>query len=163
MISPVRVVVVVLPFDPVMATIGPGRNCAASSISPMTVSPKRRACTSGGASTGTPGLTTIRSWPRNVRSPCPPVSTVMPWSSRTGISLRSSSPLFVSETVTRAPCAFMKRADATPDLPRPTTRHAFAVQFHRIYFTTSHRDTEKNNNKSLIFSVTPCLRGGKLL
>ena len=41
MISPASVVVVVLPFDPVMATIGPGRNCAASSISPITVSPKR--------------------------------------------------------------------------------------------------------------------------
>ena len=35
-ISPVSVVVVVLPFDPVIATIGPGRNCAASSISPIT-------------------------------------------------------------------------------------------------------------------------------
>ena len=54
-ISPVSVVVVVFPFDPVMATIGPGRNCAASSISPMTASPMARACTSIGASTGTPG------------------------------------------------------------------------------------------------------------
>ena len=77
-ISPVSVVVVVFPFDPVMATIGPGRNCAASSISPITASPIARACTSIGASTGTPGLTTIRSCPRNVRSPCPPVSTVIP-------------------------------------------------------------------------------------
>jgi len=63
MISPVSAVVVVLPFDPVMATIGPGKNCDASSISPITVSPSVRACTSGGASTGTPGLTTIRSCP----------------------------------------------------------------------------------------------------
>jgi len=55
MISPVSVVVVVLPFDPVMATIGPGRNWAASSTSPITASPKARACTNGGASTGTPG------------------------------------------------------------------------------------------------------------
>ena len=60
-ISPVSVVVVVFPFEPVMATIGPGRNWAASSISPITVSPSDLACTSGGASTGTPGLTTIRS------------------------------------------------------------------------------------------------------
>ena len=43
---------------------------AASSISPMTVSPALRACTSGGTSTGTPGLTTMRSCPRKVRSPC---------------------------------------------------------------------------------------------
>ena len=78
MISPASVVVVVFPFDPVMATIGPGRNRAASSISPITLSPMSSACTNDGASTGTPGLTTIRSCPRNVRSPCPPVSTVMP-------------------------------------------------------------------------------------
>src|SRR5215831_6333178 len=125
MISPTSVVVVVLPFDPVMATIGPVRNRAASSISPMTVSPRVRACTSGGASTGTPGLTTIRSCPRKVRSPCPPVSTVMPLSSRTGISLRSSSPLLVSETETLAPCRFRNNADATPDFPRPTTSTRF--------------------------------------
>ncbi len=42
-ISPVKVVVVVLPFDPVMATIGPRKNCAASSISPITASHKARA------------------------------------------------------------------------------------------------------------------------
>ena len=77
-ISPASVVVVVLPFEPVMATMFPGRNCDASSISPITGSPSARACTSGGESTGTPGLTTIRSCPRNVRSPCPPVSTAMP-------------------------------------------------------------------------------------
>ena len=50
MISPARVVVVVLPFDPVMATIGPGRNWAASSISPMTACRRARACTNLGAS-----------------------------------------------------------------------------------------------------------------
>src|SRR5215470_2597086 len=124
-ISPASVVVVVLPFDPVMATIGPERFWAASSISPITDSPKERACTSGAASTGTPGLTTIRSCPRKVRSPCPPVSTVMPLSSRTGISLRSSSPLLVSETETLAPCRFRNNADATPDFPRPTTSTRF--------------------------------------
>ena len=39
-ISPARVVVVVLPFEPVIATIGPGKNWAASSISPITGSPE---------------------------------------------------------------------------------------------------------------------------
>ena len=63
MISPVRVVVVVLPFEPVIATMFFGRNCAASSISPITGSPSARAWTKGGESAGTPGLTTIRSCP----------------------------------------------------------------------------------------------------
>ena len=77
-ISPARVVVVVLPLEPVMATMVLGRNREASSISPITGSPSARACTRGGESTGTPGLTTMRSCPRKVRSPCPPVSTAMP-------------------------------------------------------------------------------------
>src|SRR5450631_2402720 len=121
-ISPAKEVVVVLPLAPVMAAIGPARNCAASSISPITGSPRLRACTSCGASTGTPGLTTIKSCPRKVRSPCPPVSTVMPCSSRSRISSRSSASGLESDTVTRAPRDFRKSAEATPDLPRPTTR-----------------------------------------
>ena len=61
MISPVSVVVVVLPLEPVMATIFPCRKRAVSSISPMTGMPRRRACCSAATSPGTPGLTTIRS------------------------------------------------------------------------------------------------------
>ena len=38
-----------------MAAIGPGRNCAASSISPITFSPRLRAWTSCGASIGDAG------------------------------------------------------------------------------------------------------------
>ena len=40
MISPARVVVVVFPFEPVIATIFLGRNWDASSISPITGSPE---------------------------------------------------------------------------------------------------------------------------
>ncbi len=151
MISPTSVVVVVLPFDPVMATMEPGRNCAASSISPMTTSPRARACANFGASTGTPGLTTMRSWPRKVRSPWPPVSTVIPWSSSTGISLRSSSPLLVSETVTLAPCAFMKSAEATPDLPRPTTSTRLLFSSISTYFTTESQ--RRRGNQLLILRL----------
>src|ERR1700691_4461190 len=80
-----------------------------------------RACTSWAASNGTPGLTTIRSCPRKVRSPWPPVSTVIPCSNRSRISSRSSASGLVSDTVTRAPRDFRNSAEATPDLPRPTT------------------------------------------
>ena len=111
----------VFPLEPVIAIIFLGRNKDANSISPITGSPRARAWTRGAESTGTPGLTTMKSCPRKVRSPCPPVSTAIPWSSRTGISLPSWSCGFASETVTRAPLACRKSADATPDLPRPTT------------------------------------------
>src|SRR5579875_3436465 len=121
-IAPASVVVVVLPFEPVMARILPLRNCAASSSSPMTGSPKLLACTSSGVSSGTPGLTTIRSCRRKVSSPWPPASTAMPCSIRAGISLLSISALRMSETVTCAPRRRRKRAAANPDLPRPTTR-----------------------------------------
>src|SRR5215475_9062991 len=155
-ISPASVVVVVLPFDPVMATIGPERFWAASSISPITDSPRERACTSGAASTGTPGLTTIRSCPRNVRSPWPPVSTAMPWSRSRGISSRSWSGDFVSETVTRAPRAFRNSADATPDLPSPTTSTRLSLTSTEIQFLPqSHRDTEKTAWALLRASLSP--------
>src|SRR6266566_7765586 len=48
-ISPASVVVVVLPLDPVIATMVPGKNWAANSISPITVSPSARACLNGNA------------------------------------------------------------------------------------------------------------------
>ena len=164
-ISPANVVVVVFPLEPVMATIFPGKNSAASSISPITFSPKARACTSGGASTGTPGLTTMRSCPRNVRSPCPPVSTAIPWSSSAGISFLSSSCGLVSETVTRAPRAFRKSADATPDFPRPTTSTRLLERSINFISPQSHRDAEKTMPKTISrrgFSVTLCLCGERL-
>src|SRR6266481_521597 len=156
-ISPASVVVVVFPLEPVIATIGPGRCRAASSISPMTGSPAPRACTSGGASTGTPGLTTIRSWPRNVRSPWPPVSTVMPWSSRIGISSRSWSGDLVSETVTRAPRSLRNRAAATPDLPSPTTRTRLSLRSTGVSFTTeTWKQAEKRGR---LFPLDLCSHG----
>ena len=60
-ISPVRVVVVVLPLVPVMATMGAFMNQEASSTSLTTRRFCARAMVSGLMSIGTPGLTTIRS------------------------------------------------------------------------------------------------------
>ncbi len=60
-ISPTSVVVVVLPFDPVIASTLPFKNRNASSTSPITGIPSERACCNCGWSEGTPGLTTIKS------------------------------------------------------------------------------------------------------
>ncbi len=62
-ISPVIAVVVLLPLLPVMATTGPSRNGKASSTSAITGTPHRRASSSSGRSSGTPGETTTRSTP----------------------------------------------------------------------------------------------------
>src|SRR5882762_1162208 len=64
----------------------------------------------------------------------------MPWSSRRGISSRSWSGDLVSETVTRAPWSFRKRAEATPDLPRPTTSTCLSLTSTKVKFY--HRGTE---------------------
>ena len=56
-----RLVVVVLPFDPVMAMIGTRQNHDATSISEKTWSPLRAACWTMLTVEGTPGLMTIRS------------------------------------------------------------------------------------------------------
>ena len=56
-----RFVVVVLPFEPVMATIVPGQSQLANSSSEKTGTPVLAAATSGAESSGTPGLTTRKS------------------------------------------------------------------------------------------------------
>ena len=68
-ISPSSVVTVVLPLEPVTARILPLRKRPASYSSPMTGKPKLFTCASSGVSSGTPGLTTIRSWRRKVSRP----------------------------------------------------------------------------------------------
>jgi len=60
-ISPSRAVVVVFPLEPVTASMLPSRKRAASSSSPIMGMPKLRTWASSGVSSGTPGLTTIRS------------------------------------------------------------------------------------------------------
>ena len=58
---PMSDVVVVLPFVPVTPMTGPRRNSAASSNSPMTATPLRRASARAGRSQGTPGDGMIKS------------------------------------------------------------------------------------------------------
>ena len=149
-ISPIKVVVVVFPFDPVIATMSPWRNFDASSISPITGWPNALAWMMGSASMGTPGLMTIRSWLWNVRSPWPPVSTVIPSSSSAGISWRRWSSDFASETVTWAPWAFKNRAEATPERPNPTTSTRLPLNSIRPFSPQRHRVTEAS---SFVFSV----------
>ncbi len=60
-IFPVSVVVVDLPFVPVIATIRPLNQREASSISPITGTPARRAAATWGCKGETPGLSTMRS------------------------------------------------------------------------------------------------------
>ena len=55
---PVRLVVVVLPLVPVMATMGASQNQDAASISEYTSIPARNACCTMFACVGTPGLST---------------------------------------------------------------------------------------------------------
>ena len=64
-ICPVMAVVVVFPFEPVMPMISPFRNQLASSRSPITGTPRRRACSARSRSAGTPGESTTRSAPSN--------------------------------------------------------------------------------------------------
>ena len=58
---PVRLVVVVLPLVPVIATMGASQNQDAASISEYTESPARRACCTMFDCVGTPGLSTMKS------------------------------------------------------------------------------------------------------
>ena len=112
---PVRLVVVVLPFDPVMPMMRPCRNGAASSTSPITVTPRARAASSGGRSAGTSGESTIRSQPSN---------TASVWTANGMSRPRASgswSSGFRSVARTTAPSRRSSSTEATPDFFIPTT------------------------------------------
>ncbi|KAF0239661.1 MAG: hypothetical protein FD167_4356 [bacterium] len=76
---------------------------AASSISPMIFFPALRALVKGTISSGTPGLTTIRSVSRTALSLLPPVSTAIFLEERKSISLLSFSADLASLTRTLEP------------------------------------------------------------
>src|SRR5579883_1327618 len=67
---PMRLVVVVLPFDPVTPMVWPRSSGAASSTSPITSTPRSRAATRGGKSAGTSGEMTMTSQPANTAGDC---------------------------------------------------------------------------------------------
>ena len=143
-ISPANVVVVVFPFEPVMATIFPGKNSAASSISPMTVSPRARACTSDGASTGTPGLTTISParetsarHARRFRPQCP------------GRAARNLTPEFflrlrVGNSNARS-VGLQKKRRSHAGLAQSHHQHAFVVQIHQTHLIREARHRENQS------------------
>ena len=81
-ISPKRAVVVVLPLVPVTASSGLRKKRAASSISPTTATPRRRASARGSRVWGTPGLRTIRSAVAKAAGLWPPSSSRTPKRSR---------------------------------------------------------------------------------
>src|ERR1700678_3012043 len=144
-ILPTSVVVVVLPFDPVIATIFPCRNRLASSTSPIMGIPNALVCCTSGVSVGTPGDTTIKSCRRNVSNPCPPDSTMIPASSSAGISCASATALRASLTVTRAPRARRNIAADKPDLPSPTTNTL--LFFNSIIAFTSSPQLQRSQRK----------------
>src|ERR1035441_1200019 len=129
---PIRLVVVVLPLEPVMPMVRPLRNGAASSTSPMTGTPRRRASSSGPRSAGTSGESTISSAPSKTAGVC--WANGM-WSSPTPGSASSG---LRSVARTRAPSRASKAAEATPDFFMPTTSASmplnvisFSAEFQR--------------------------------
>ncbi len=115
---PSRLVVVVLPLVPVIATIGALQNHDAASISETTGVPRSIAARTSAAVDGTPGDTTIRSQASET-SPCPPNSTLTPTASISSRTSARSGPLSVSRTP--APADASRRAAAIPLRAAPTT------------------------------------------
>src|ERR1017187_10082577 len=120
---PIRLVVVVLPLEPVMPMVRPLRKGAASSTSPMTETPRRRASSSGARSAGTSGESTISSAPSKTAGVCWAKGM---WSSRTPGSASSG---LRSVARTRAPSRASNAAEATPDFFIPTTSASMPLRF----------------------------------
>src|SRR5580765_3382468 len=113
----VSVVVVDLPFVPVIAITRPVSHREASSTSPMTGTPALRAAVIASWSGGTPGLSTTRSALANSSGRCGPTSTAIPAARR---AVRPVDSL-VSFSVTLAPRARSNSAAAIPLRPPPAT------------------------------------------
>src|ERR1035441_1392633 len=116
---PTRLVVVVLPFDPVMPMVRLFRKGPASSTSPTTRSPRLRAWSSGARSAGTSGESTIRSHPSNTSGVCRANGTFRRASNSRASP--SSSSGFRSVARTAAPWRTSSSTDARPDFFIPTT------------------------------------------
>src|SRR5262245_8011637 len=117
-IRPINVVVVDFPLVPVIAMIGPLTQRDASSSSPMTSTPRRRAGSKSGCSVTTPGLVTIKSAASNVFAVCPPSSSAIPAARSRSASVNVGR---ASVRVTRAPRRTSSSAAAIPLRAAPTT------------------------------------------
>jgi len=143
MISPVSEVVVVLPFEPVMATMGPGRNCAASSISPITVSPRARACTServhGNAWADHDQILAAKSAVA-VASGLDGNAVI---EQHRNLVAQFVAALSVGDRHPRAMRLQKTAPDATPDLPRPTTSTRLLLRSIQTISPQRHSGPEK--------------------
>src|SRR5690554_286124 len=121
---PVRLVVVVFPFAPVMATIGALQNHELISISEKTGIPLREAWRMRLALEGSPGLTAKYS-ASSARGVWPPNSYVTPISSSAASMPGEAGALSVKKTF--APARTSRRDAARPLRAPPTTVNRFPL------------------------------------
>ena len=163
---PTSEVVVVLPFEPVMATKRPRRKRQASSISLHTGMPRARAAARPGSVGGTPGLGTIRSCARKVSLRWPPSSSVQPASRSFAAASPSSAAARSSVAVTRAPRAAQNSAVATPVRASPTTstrlpassmpgRNALHLNFSVVSENSANTSATIQNRTMIFDSLQP--------
>ncbi len=126
MISPTSVVVVVLPFVPVIAVIWQGVRRYASSTSLSTGTPAASAACIKGKSQGIPGLSTIISCSQAISSGFFPVQSRKPSCSSCS-ALGMLSRFFISCSVTSAPSCFSNAAAAMPLFAIPQTSAFFPL------------------------------------
>src|SRR5512145_2820617 len=120
--APASAVVVLLPLVPVMATTGTSpRKRQASSTSPQTGTPVRRAAWIGAMESGTPGETTTRSAPEKSPSSWPPSTLRIGSPASAASGSASSASGLRSVTVTFAPSRAQSFAAATPLFASPMT------------------------------------------
>ena len=138
-ISPTKVTVVVLPLDPVMPMIVESVSQNATSISEKAGIPKSWAWPSMGTSSGTPGLSTMKSWPSTTFEVCPPVSKSMPSALSLPIWSESSSSGLASDTNTFAPIFLKSFAQAKPDLAIPRMEICFPMILSFLMWVSQRR------------------------
>src|SRR5450759_3357100 len=139
---PIRLVVVVLPLEPVMPMVRPFRNGAASATSPMTGTPRRRASTSGARSAGTSGESTISSADWNTAGLCwvkGMLSSLTPGRSSSGLR---------SVARTTAPSRASNAAEATPDFFMPTTSACMPLRFISVSAEFQRSEREQGQHQA---------------
>ena len=133
MISPVSVVVVVLPLVPVIAATLPFSAKKASSISPLMGTPRFLNLTARGISVGTPGLKTAISTLSSTWTGSSPTihSARLPCGSFPRRSSTFSTKL-LSYSATSAPKLSSRLSAPIPLIPEPTTKHFFPLKSNPI-------------------------------
>ena len=121
--APARLVVVVFPFEPVIAQIFPLQYLKNRFISVSSGTPAPTQRSTRGMHLGMAGLSTTRSASSRSSSLCSPSTQLMSRSARPASSFSSSLSVLRSVTVTRASCESRKRVTPAPPPkdPRPTT------------------------------------------